>query len=54
VKALRFSKTGPRFVLTIEEILRPEPRDCEVPVQMKAAAINPSDVKNVRDRALFS
>jgi NADPH:quinone reductase and related Zn-dependent oxidoreductases len=47
VKALRFSKFGPPSVLAIEEIPRPEPRAGEALVQVKAAAINPSDVKNV-------
>jgi NADPH:quinone reductase len=47
VKALRFSKFGRPSVLAIEEIPRPEPRAGEALVQVKAAAINPSDVKNV-------
>jgi NADPH2:quinone reductase len=47
VKALRFSKFGPPSVLAIEEIPRPEPREGEALVKVKAAAINPSDVKNV-------
>ncbi len=47
MKALRFSKFGPPSVLSIEEVGRPEPRDGEALVQGKAAAINPSDVKNV-------
>jgi NADPH:quinone reductase-like Zn-dependent oxidoreductase len=47
VKALRFSKFGPPSVLTIDEIPRPDPRAGEALVQIKAAAINPSDVKNV-------
>jgi NADPH2:quinone reductase len=47
VKALRFSKFGPPSVLAIEEIPRPVPREGEALVQVKAAAINPSDVKNV-------
>jgi NADPH:quinone reductase-like Zn-dependent oxidoreductase len=47
VKALRFTKFGPPSVLTIKEIPRPEPRAGEALVQVKAAAINPSDVKNV-------
>jgi len=47
VKALRFSKFGPPSVLAIEEIPRPEPRAGEALVQVKAAAINPSDVKNI-------
>jgi NADPH:quinone reductase len=47
MKALRFSKFGPPSVLAIEEIPRPNPRDGEALIQVKAAAINPSDVKNV-------
>lgn len=47
MKALRFSKFGPPSVLVIEEVPRPEPGDGEVLIQVKAAAINPSDVKNV-------
>jgi len=47
MKALRFSKFGPPSVLAIEEVPRPEPRDGEALIQVKAAAINPSDVKNV-------
>jgi NADPH2:quinone reductase len=52
MKALRFGKFGPPSVLAIEEVLRPEPRNGELLVQVKAAAINPSDVKNVA--GLFS
>jgi NADPH:quinone reductase len=47
VKALRFSKFGPPSLLAIQEIPRPQPRAGEALVQVKAAAINPSDVKNV-------
>src|SRR6478752_6267046 len=50
MKALRFSKFGLPSVLRIEEIPRPEPRDGEALVKVKAAAINPSDVKNVAGR----
>jgi NADPH:quinone reductase len=52
MKALRFSKFGLPSVLRIEEIPRPEARDGEALVKVKAAAINPSDVKNVA--GLFS
>jgi NADPH:quinone reductase-like Zn-dependent oxidoreductase len=45
MKALRFSKFGPPSVLRIEEIPRPEPHDGGALVKVKAAAINPSDVK---------
>jgi len=34
-------------VLTLKEIPKPEPRKGEVLIQIKATAINPSDVKNV-------
>ena len=47
MKALRFSKFGPPSVLTIEDVPRPNPRDGEALIQVKAAGINPSDVKNV-------
>ena len=47
MKALRFGKFGPPSVLAVEEIPTPEPRKGEVLVQIKASAINPSDVKNV-------
>ena len=47
MKALRFHKFGPPSVLAIEEVPRPEPHDGEAVVQVRAAAINPSDVKNV-------
>src|SRR6266576_538124 len=50
MKALRFSKFGLPSILRIEEIPRPEPRDGEALVKVKAAAINPSDVKNVAGR----
>ncbi len=47
MKALRFHKFGSPSVLAIEEVPRPEPHDGEALVQVEAAAINPSDVKNV-------
>lgn len=47
MKALRFNRFGSPAVLTIEEVPRPVPRDGEALVRVKAAAINPSDVKNV-------
>ena len=47
MKALRFRRFGPPSVLAFEEVPRPEPLDDEALVQVKAAAINPSDVKNV-------
>jgi NADPH2:quinone reductase len=47
MKSLRFRKFGPPSVIEIEEVPRPEPRDGEALIQVKAAAINPSDLKNV-------
>jgi Zn-dependent alcohol dehydrogenase len=47
MKALQFSTYGPPAVLSVKEIPKPEPGKGEVLVQIKAAAINPSDVKNV-------
>jgi len=47
MKALQFSTYGAPDVLSIKEIPKPEPREGEVLVQIKATAINPSDIKNV-------
>jgi NADPH2:quinone reductase len=47
MKALRFHEFGPPSVLRIEEVPIPEPGKGEALVQVKAAAINPSDQKNV-------
>src|ERR1700722_2652629 len=50
MKALRFAEFGPPSVLRIEEVAIPEPGEGEALVQVKAAAINPSDVGNVSGR----
>jgi NADPH:quinone reductase-like Zn-dependent oxidoreductase len=47
MRALRFETFGPPSVLTIEELPIPAPRAGEALVEVRAAAINPSDVKNV-------
>ncbi len=47
MKALRFGRFGAPPVLAIEEVPQPEPAEGEALIQVKAAAINPSDVKNV-------
>ena len=50
MKALRFEKTGSLDELKIQETPRPEPVPGTVLVEVKAAALNPSDVKNVLGR----
>src|ERR1700733_11093851 len=50
MKALRFAEFGPPSVLRIEEIGIPEPGLGEALVQVKAAAINPSDIGDVAGR----
>jgi hypothetical protein len=47
MKALYFTRFGPPAVLTVENIPRPKLREGEVLIEIKAAAVNPSDVKNV-------
>lgn len=47
MKALRFSKYGPPSVLSVEEVAAPVLKAGEALVEVHAAAINPSDVKNV-------
>jgi NADPH:quinone reductase-like Zn-dependent oxidoreductase len=47
MRALRFTSFGPPSVLRIDDVAMPEPRDGEVLVRVTAAAINPSDYKNV-------
>jgi NADPH:quinone reductase len=51
MRALRFHKIGsPSSVLRFEEIPTPMASDGEILVQLRAAAINPSDVWNVEGR----
>jgi NADPH:quinone reductase len=45
--ALRFAKYGPPSVLTLDERDVPGPGPGEVLIQVKASAINPSDIRNV-------
>jgi len=47
LKALQFNRIGSLDDLKIVDIPKPRPADDEALVQIKAAAINPSDVKNV-------
>jgi NADPH2:quinone reductase len=50
MKSLRFTEFGPPSVLKIEEVAIPEPGVGEALVQVKAAAINPSDIGDVAGR----
>lgn len=50
MRALRFAEFGPPSVLRIEEVAIPEPGEGEALIQVKAAAINPSDIGNVAGR----
>ena len=50
MRALRFHQTGSLDELRLEEVPTPVPRADEVLVQVKAAAINPSDIKNVQGK----
>ncbi len=47
MKALRFHETGDLGKLQIEEVAKPEAKEGEVLVQIRAASINPADIKNV-------
>ncbi len=47
MRALRFEKTGQLDGLTLREIPKPTAASGEVLVSIKAAAVNPSDIKNV-------
>ena len=50
MRALRFEKTGSLDDLSIRELPIPTPAEGEVLVRVKAAAVNPSDVKNVQGK----
>lgn len=54
MRGLFFRETGSLDNLTVEELPMPTARAGEVLVKVIAAAINPSDVKNVRGRCLIS
>ncbi|WP_097460447.1 quinone oxidoreductase family protein [Mangrovitalea sediminis] len=50
MKALQFAKTGDLNELQLVEVARPALRPGEVLVEIRAAGLNPSDVKNVLGR----
>lgn len=47
MRTLQFEEYGPPEVLQLKEVPRPEPGKGEVLIEIRAAAVNPSDVKNV-------
>src|SRR3974377_1155434 len=47
MRALRFDQTGSLDALKVSDIPKPAPGPNEVLVEVKAAAVNPSDIKNV-------
>src|SRR6202035_2303544 len=50
MRALKFDQTGSVDDLHMEEVPWPTPAAGEVLVEIKAAAINPSDIKNVQGK----
>ncbi|WP_273820500.1 quinone oxidoreductase family protein [Pseudomonas asplenii] len=54
MKALQFSKTGDLCALQCVDLPMPVPAAGEVLVQVKAAGLNPSDVKNVLGRFSYT
>lgn len=50
MKALQFAKTGDLAALEYVDVAQPVPAENEVLIQIKAAGLNPSDVKNVLGR----
>ena len=51
MRALRFEKTGSLDGLTVQETPKPQTGPGEVLIQIKAAAINPSDIMSCRGRS---
>src|SRR6266403_4732528 len=50
MRALKFYQTGSLDDLRVEEVTVPIPAEGEVLVEVKAAAINPSDIRNVQGK----
>jgi NADPH:quinone reductase len=50
MRALKFYQTGSLDDLRIEEVPQPTPESGELLVRVKAAAVNPSDIKNVQGK----
>ncbi|MFP3515156.1 zinc-binding alcohol dehydrogenase family protein [Pseudomonas sp. SIMBA_077] len=54
MKALQFTKTGDLAALQVVDVPAPTPATGEIVVQVKAAGLNPSDVKNVLGRFAYT
>lgn len=54
MKALQFAETGSLDRLALVDLPKPVPKTGEVLVEVKAAGLNPSDVKNVLGRFAFT
>ena len=52
MRALRVHKTGSLSDARVEDVPNPSPGTGEVLVRVRAAAVNPSDIKNVLGEAV--
>src|SRR4051812_36198298 len=48
MRAMRFHEFGALSEARVDEVSKPTPGPCKVLVRVRAAAVNPSDVKNVQ------
>jgi NADPH:quinone reductase-like Zn-dependent oxidoreductase len=48
MRAIRFDHFGSPSELQVQDVLKPEPKENEVLIEVRAASVNPSDVKNIQ------
>jgi NADPH:quinone reductase len=48
MRAIRFDRFGSPSELQVQDVTKPEPKEGEVLIQVQAASVNPSDVKNIQ------
>jgi NADPH:quinone reductase len=48
MRAIRFDHFGSPLELQVQHVLKPEPKNNEVLIEVYAASVNPSDVKNIQ------
>ena len=48
MRAIRFDRFGSPSELQVQDVLKPEPKENEVLIEVRAASVNPSDVKNIQ------